>query len=276
MATITEDLVSGAEVEIEENSTTLTRVFIVEGINGTPSARTHLAAQDPGIPAINDNHPSIPDIQVFKKSAKMEESSNNIARVSVFYKILDDDEKPAGSGDVLQVGATTQSVQTNQFFNVGSGGSQDLMKVAYKYPGAEVDTEQVGTVLKQVPAPFIRITEKFPFNVLDIAIKFVGKIHSKQFGIDPVGSWLCTRITGDSLDGGVTYLANFEFQRSIKFDNNGDEVGGWDAQVIFIDPDTGNPPADILSTAQANKAIQLFRIYQLADFAEIGLSQDIF
>jgi hypothetical protein len=87
---------------------------------------------------------------------------------------------------------------------------------------------------------------------------FVGRTNSGTWGGDPPGSWLCTRIEGVSDDGGQTFNVTYEFQYNIDT---------WLATVVFIDPDTGRPPENLIE----GEGLKQVQVYPRVDFNLLNL-----
>ena len=68
-------------------------------------------------------------------------------------------------------------------------------------------------------------------------------------------TWLCTSISGITNDNGITYSVRYSFT----YNEN-----SWDKEVIYVDPRTGEPPADAEPF--------VFKIYKKTDFNILGLA----
>ena len=80
-------------------------------------------------------------------------------------------------------------------------------------------------------------------------------------------TWLCTGISGSSQDNGITYSVRYTFaHRRERLTRSGGVtriIGGWDKEVVFIDPRTDQPPEDATS--------ETYNVYPEADFNILGL-----
>lgn len=275
------DIIDGATLTEDANGIVTTRIAIVTGLTGTPSRKLFDATSVGGIPPLLSFHPSIPLIQLVKKTVSAIPSNAEKAEVFLEYKLVPPEEQEPDETQppVITIGSTTQTVNANRFIEFD--GQQNLMIVEYKRKPDSNSTEEVlpekqtGEVQKQIPATFFRLTRKEESPPLRKSKDFVGRVQVDSILNDPARAWLCTRIEGVSIDAGVTYIVDYEFQRAISENVFGEPISGWDATVTWIDPDTGFPPPDIFETGQQETAIKTFEIYPAEDFRLLDLGVDL-
>jgi len=270
MATV-RDLVEGSRVSQTLEGIEATRVFLVDNVGGaTGAARIASALNASGIPSLYSYHPNLSDLQCYNKNAEPASGSSiRQMRVTCQYKQLDDDEVPqddnpgTGGGTTpkkaqINIGSTVQTVQTT---NDKDGKEIILGPVDVPQDDGSVKTypEQTGIVNVQVPQTTIRFSERRPESPGGLAFAFVGKVNSTSFVGIPKGMVLCTRINGVSEDGGKTFKTDYEFQ--VNFYK-------WEAQVIYIDQDTGLP---LEGATIDNKGKARVPIYDEIDFNVLNL-----
>ena len=111
------------------------------------------------------------------------------------------------------------------------------------------------------PEPIVRFSRSEDKPPVDKKFDFEGTVNIGSLGprtwLAP-RTWLCIRITGDSIDAGVTYNVVYEFQiRSTT----------WDTLVQWTDPDTGEVPDDLVEGLGTKQ----YRMYPETDFSKLGL-----
>ena len=87
---------------------------------------------------------------------------------------------------------------------------------------------------------------------------------------DPDRTWLCTRIDGQSQDGGVSFVVTYEFQirrGPYLSEATPPTYQGWDAVVVYIDPETDKP----IQEPVWGETIKLVRVYPEMDFAALNI-----
>ena len=176
-----------------------------------------------------------------------------------------------------EVGSVSRLEQTN----IDHYG--DIIEAYYTYPedykenpemaGVVVGTDGYGVstlVDKFMFAPTLTITRQEHITGLDLIVKtaeFTNKLNSCVWMLVPqssANSWMCTGISGASQDNGITYTVRYSFEHRSPVDTtNFGTLSGWDKQVIYIDPRTGQPPADADITP--------VRLYDEIDFNLLNL-----
>jgi len=263
MATVA-DVTSGSSVSETENGVDAVRAFLVSNVGGTGSQAAAKALRATRIPALYSYHPSILDLQCYNKTAEVASgSSSDQFTVLCRYKKIDDgevpqDEQPGTGGTErkvppqINIGGTVQTVQTT---NDKDGEPIALGPLTVIKNGEETNfPEQTGVVNIQVPQVTVRFVERRAESPGSLAFIFVGTVNSTNFlGLGP-GKVLCTRINGVSEDGGKSFKTEYEFQTNLN---------GWDANVIYIDQETGLP---LEGATEDNGGKKKVPIYPTQDF----------
>lgn len=257
MAHIT-DLVEDATLVISAEGIVATRIYQVENITGDAVAKTYNATLS-GIPQRGEHHPVIPDIQLDTVAVKP--NGVAMARLTLTYRLLDPSEEiPDDSAQALiSVGGTTQFVRTTQDF---AGNDITVEHIFIDTDSAGKQTVDQRTQVVEVDVQRSLVTYQFSRREEDAPDTKSGtyrdKINRTTFLGEPPKTMFCSRLDGQSTDGGKSYNVNYEFIR--KSDT-------WDAVVTFIDDD-GRPPQDLIEGA-GRRTIQ---VYQQADFNALNLS----
>jgi len=86
------------------------------------------------------------------------------------------------------------------------------------------------------------------------------------------GCWLCMGINSQTNDSGVTYDVTYTFAYRKSIPDALYHIGGWEAEVVFIDPTTGKPvpdPGTQTIGLLGDAASRVFAVYQDYDFGGI-------
>jgi hypothetical protein len=85
--------------------------------------------------------------------------------------------------------------------------------------------------------------------------------------------WLCTGINATTNDSGVTYDVTYTFVFRDPIQEGTSHIGGWNAEVVFVDPATGRPPKDYILDESGNNLTKVVKqIYPEVDFSDIWTS----
>lgn len=221
------------------------RSAYVSGLSGDYHQRMTQAITASGMPQLREAHPQIPGI--FVTSIDAAPAGIAAAMVRIVYGSQQPGQLPApDQPPQIEVGATLSQTSTHQtaagdpiIVTLGEG-SQAVSQVA-----------RVSRLSPQVTVRYTRLEEASPGSK---ARDFVGRINADEVFSSDVGTWMCTAITGRSADGGSTYEVTYDFQYN---------PDGWNPQVAYIDPATGQPHAE----AESITAV----IYESVDFADLEL-----
>lgn len=100
--------------------------------------------------------------------------------------------------------------------------------------------------------------QQFTSPFLEMA-KYLGRTNLTTWNYGAAGLWLCTNFTADIHDASttpVTWYCEVTFQA---------DGFAWDPIAVFIDPSTGNPPANLVPGVGYRKVI----VQQRADFNDL-------
>lgn len=283
MTVVVEDVANGMRASDDvESGKTATRIFIASEVGGTPNERLFSVLEEQAIPLKGDPHPFRQTLRVFSR----ESTPLDVAtyKITVMYR------QPSGSSQqeaddtqqpILSINATTRSVTTNQFID-GAGISQDM--TVYYTPdepsGENAVIPQPFEAQIEVPSITITLQRKETKDTLAKSIKYVGHVNVTRILEDPPYSWLISKISSTTKDGGESYDVTYELQRSVGVDVFGVVTGGWNVTAVYIDPDTGKPPSDIRETGQfgvssEQHALTDFTIYPTREFRELDIGIDL-
>lgn len=259
--TVIIDLIAGSSVNQSEKGYTAVRAAIVYDIVGNKDAKIFNALQDPDLPKRGDLHPSIPNLILDVISARSIDTDKVL--VNLNYRQLQGEDRPPNEASPAQisVGATVQLRTTES----DKDGNQIILEHTFtdfaEDGTASLRTEKQGVEL-QVPVvqPTIRLVRREPRDPLQKALKFLGTVNKTSFAGGDKGQWLCTRLEGDSDDGGVSYMVTYEFQFLQK---------GWTGPVRFIDPVTRKPPEDLVQDV----GILEVETFEEEDFSDLNLGE---
>ena len=258
------DIIEGSTIQ-DTGGYSATRVFLVTAVTGAASGRLLAAINATGIPQIGDAHPAVSSIRCSLRSAEAAGADNSTFRVTCQYTTPTyttggvDDPAQISIGSVAQDGQTTNDKDGNAIMI----GPFDYTK------GAETVTmpQQSGLVSRMYPSPSVSFQRRVTSmdQLVSEATTYVGKINSVAFNLNNggtvvigAGSALCTRISGVSSDGGVTFDVTYDFQVR----------DSWKADVVYIDQATGLPHAEATDANTGRKSVD---IYETANFNDMGL-----
>lgn len=269
MATVVEDVIGEASVNVDSSGVTATRMFIVHELGGSKESRVARALVAPRVPQYGHPHPGLSGVYVTQIAAKLIPNDIDSVMVTITYKTPDSKKGGASNKLKISTGATLQNVQTTFLAPDAQGKQLLLPKVTYKWgakdgairPNGKTDA-QGGVVDVMVAVPFVRFIRKEKTHPLDKNIQFCNTVNSATFLGKKTRTWWCSRLDGDSDDEGLTYLVNYEFQYRPE---------GWDVDMVFIDSATGKPPAGI-DDPPGNGVVRGNKIYASQDFSTLNLN----
>jgi hypothetical protein len=271
------DIVEGASFRDGENGREAVRVFTLSGITGDPPARIARALERPIIPRRMDPHPTEPGIICLDLSARALDPT--IVEVTATYgvpatqSLLPENEAARG---VMEVGATVSAATTQKDVNGDAimvtgrrfvhrddpDGAGALLQSLGIVSGFRFE-DQGGDVEIQIPMPAMRVSRIEPANPWRLARTYVGRVNARRWNDGEPRTWLCTAINGTTNDFGKTFEVSYEFQFN-------DET--WDATVVYIDPDTGQPTSEAIELLRRGiPAIRTVQVYRTIDFDPLGL-----
>lgn len=253
------------------------RTFRVSGLDSPNAFERHKQALDFVGITRGEPHPGGGDLQFLPAASvtvSMVGNDNTIADVVWTYAIEGESgTPPTGSAAQIEVGATVQSVQTHKDI-LGN-----VITVSYTPPATEespgphpLDT-QGGSVEVQIPLVTFVLTrrESSGQHVLGLAIgqvakRYVGQTNNDIWQGGAQDTWLCTGITANSTDGGVTFAVRYGFV----FNKD-----TWKARVVYVDS-SGRVPLDLLvagdpGVADADAGDKLVAVLGKRNFREMNL-----
>ena len=247
------DLVDGDSGKQTIEGWELTRMAIVTGVTGDGHAKIYNAANE--LPSIGSAHPTISSI--YLREIIPESLDANTVRFRLVYGIP---KYPIMQPrlNTVEVGGTLNQLQTNK------DADGDIISVGYTFPSdykldPNLQSKMVNTsslVNKLAPQHSIVYSRLIFNNPQFIARNFVGTVNLGGWYLDggaAARTWLCTGIVGRSNDDGISFTTTYSFQYR-------DET--WDSVVVFIDPNTGAPPDDLVT----GTGIKSYNIYPIRNF----------
>ncbi len=252
---VTLDRIEGSGGKLTGEGWELTRTATVTGLSGDPYDMVIDAAGASGMPDIGDGHPSRPECIL--RDISLSSVSANAVELQLVYRDSDT------SVSTIEVGSGLTQVETNK------DHSGALITLEYEYPAdyipdptkAGETIEQGGLVSKMSPETSIVYTRSETASPGSNSRNYTGKVNTGGWSGDPgaaARTWLCTGITGRSQDYGTTWEVTYTFQY---------RSDTWDETALFINPDDGKPPQDVVSGV-GEKVIQ---VYTAIDFNGLGL-----
>lgn len=264
MATVTEDNIEGGGLSVGPDGYVATRIFTVDGVTGDKKARMYNAILTAKIPRRGDLHPVIPGLRVDTLNAVPLSASQ--FRVTCVYKNLVGFSSPVNAAPTLAVGSSVTGTTTNKAYGFveGTGAVENgLMIVKYTATnddGSTTEKTQTGEIELQVPQTVYNLSRKEKGDPGNKALNFVGTVNSTTFRGWPARHWLCTRIQGQSQDGGETWQVDYEFQFNRE---------KWDATVVYVDPETNEVPKSPIPSK--GNGIAVFKPYPEQNFVVLGV-----
>jgi len=266
MSMVKLELIDGQRGEKTASGWKLTRTAMVYGLTGTASARlvaAVTAVEAEGI-EIGDAHPAQSDCVLI--SMTPEARASDVVHVTMTYSSDPADRSEANPDDPDYAEIEVGSRCTQQETNKDVEGS--TVTVGYTFPADYPIAEYTGRAVKASPKiPFLKpettivYTRKEKSDPTNKALNYVGRCNTGGWSRHPEATerqWLCTGIVGRSSDGGATYRVTYEFQY---------RGANWDPTVMYIDPNTGAPPNDLVY-GTGEKIVQ---IYEMIDFNGLNL-----
>ena len=242
------DRIEGSAYRLGTEGVEADRVATVSGLNGHAADRLRAALAASGLPRVGEAHPTIPAL--YAQSLHAAPDGPTAAVVTIRYR-----SRAAGAGQVpsLEVGSSVVQTTTD------SDEAGERVTVSYSPTGAATDLKSQGARLSVfAPQTTLRFTRTEDASPLTKARAYVGTINRSAVFDSAPGTWLCTAITGRSVDGAGTSEVTYEFQY---------EAQGWQPKATYIDPQTNRPPFDLV----AGLGAKTVRVYRECEFKLLGL-----
>ena len=213
----------------------VTRSMIVGELVSIGAGRIYEAIRACGVTR-GDSLPGVPDVVCVDRSATMLDTST--ARVMLQYRIArPEDNIITGVPGQVEITTVVSERETEQDIT----GKQ----IAVEYTFENVDdttgeiTEDLQQQIRTVTVPEARSIETFTRiesdNPRDIIREYAGTVNKTKFLDQAERTWYLT-IHASSNDGGRTFSVRYAFEHRPET---------WDAEVVFLDRATGEPPTDI-------------------------------
>ncbi len=250
--TVHEDLLAGASFSLGPAGPSATRVFVVESDTAiTPRA----AIEATGIPLYGDAYPDIGstyfDVFAYEFTCTPLDD-NRKYQVVVNYSRPEPNQQTASTDPddcIIQIGSSVSAGKT-QKDNTGTQISVTLTD----------QPAQVGDVDIQIPETVISFERREGSSPLTKAAAYTGYVNSISVTGFGARTLLCLGIDGNSSDGGTTWVVTYRFQYKVET---------WDAQIVYIDPETDRPHADV--NIAGLDGFTVVEIYPTADFNNLDL-----
>lgn len=271
------DLINGATAMHHiQSGWTITRLAVVIGLEtplgGWTTGKLLDAAEDVLIAVVGDRGTPCPDIPVpnYLEQFVPEIVSPDVVKYRIVYKGF---PRPR-----YELDGTLSQVESNK------DSSGNLIVLSYTYPsGYTLNPVNAGKYVEQGgmisrPIPEMSFTVRFTiiggnvglgaWNATEMATwfcdKYMGKVNSNEYWIGKVKGeprqWLVDKVRGVSQDGGVTYemQMTFHYRRTT-----------WDQLVVFINPDDGKPPPDLLADRGSSGAPPGYKMVTVPEEVEL-------
>lgn len=275
--TVKSDVLSGTSGRLTKDGWEFHRTFTVSGLDTTNGIANLKRAVDALPVQLNAGHPADGRAKLVAFDPSFDANSTSIVHVRATYQTPAGADNPnlpnipgAESGNIT---ISSSLIQTET--NTDAGGA--LLKIWYVAGGDDAAAgatvvDQIGTTPILVPTTTLTVVRQENASPGRKSRLYTGHVNSTRWSLDPGGStgawtpsdpvWLCTGITGDSDDGGRTWVVTYSFQFNRKT---------WRAEVFYIDEATGRPPADIDDGDNKNRARIKVDIYPFANFNRLNL-----
>lgn len=254
---VTVDILPGHGAKLTVQGWEFTRVAMVRGVTGEGHTKliNAVLAVIEEVGGIYAEHPNMANtlIKSFDPVPKTPEE----VEVRIIYaqrsRVVTEESQ-------IEVGSSITQVETNK----DSAGNLITLSYAYpvnykgndKYRGQTIT--QGGMIKRPVPTSTLSITRRESVSPLTKSQAYVGRVNSDVWKGGEIRTWLCTGITGRSDDSGDSYVVTYSFE--YKFDT-------WDETIMFINPDDGKPPTDLVN----NVGIKTIQGLTAVAFSGLGL-----
>lgn len=246
-AAVVLDIIDGFSGRLTRRGWEYDRIARVTNLTATGHARAEeavaaLAAHTESV-QIGSQHPTSGG--TYCEEIVPEHESTDIMTLRLVYRPPEDnDGAPSEVEDfVIQVGTTLEQAQVN----TDSTGEPITVEYDGKTQGCMVS---IG-----VPKSSAVIESVEAVSPADLSRDYVGKVNSVGWAVDgsaEARTWRCDSIVGTSTDRGET----FKVRREYSYDPD-----TFDQRVVYIDPDTGRPPSDVVEGTGAKKV----QVYEEVD-----------
>jgi len=267
-ATVRRNRLEGHAAEVTAQGWTFTEAIYLENVRGTGVQQLINAVNAPGVPHWGDLHAQVPTAVVMRVVPEVQ--SGGTVRLLVTYEDQGRRDDPADQD--VEIGTSLQSVQTN----VDITGT--LMKAEF-LQGSEWKI-QGGQAAVMRPHSTIRVTRTEANSPGQKSREYVGKVNGAgQFNLArhgvPKRTWLCTSILGRRNPDNNSYRVSYEFEYAATYTGfRSESVPGWDAEIVYTDPDNGKVPEDVINRPHVQvRAVKYYQVYTEANFNALNLGR---
>lgn len=202
------------------------------GLGGVGEIIIALALNHTDMPKRGDEHPIETGLVLANRFAIVRDTG--VVQVELRYKVPGlIDQPPPGEPWTLRGGASLEEIETQ----IDRDGNQ--ITVSHN------DKTQGGVIRPLMPRRELHAEwtnqSMFPGALVDA---YVGKTNLSEWQGGPPGTWLCTELTFDPANVDKTPVL-YRFNGS--FRQKDDDGSGHNPQVVFIDPETGQPPTGLVA-----------------------------
>jgi hypothetical protein len=266
MATLHLDLVSSASAtETGGQVRGATRLARVTGLSSAVSAQSRIAeaAGVSGLPAAGSLHPNYPEL--FLKTRTVSYVGPTIVDFTLSYEPVrfrgrEESAPPAGEDYLTSLDVSLEDEQTQRDKN----GDPIVLTYKNRPPtGVTVSVLRPREELTLERSIFTRTPRA-------LARQFAGKVNAATTAPNPdapdweggePGTWLCTRVGVELVDRAVEtglpapddVMPLYRFQFTFRQNPN-----GWDPQVVYTLPETGEPPSDWQTEVGASATVEQY------------------
>lgn len=250
MSTVVADYIPGSQGSWDIHGPQVTRAFLVSGVSGDANARLKNAIMDAGVPAVGDVHPAWSGMYCYSKSATPCKDDPAAFVVTAVYHGATYQLWPSYSGAArMVIGSSVQNFQTTQ----DASGNQMWVQPSPAYSG---QAAQLVVLSVQKPMYSIAYERLEPGDPSSKSQTYTGAVNSDVWKGGSVGTWMCTRLEGTTVDG-VNYTVSYQFSYNPQ---------SWTAVGAWRDSD-GNVPPDAVDGA----GLAGFQPYPTAAFAALNI-----
>lgn len=181
------------------------------------------------------------------------DAQNTIFDATITYSAPTFEQQEPGeteSDASIQVGSSVSSGKTQR--------DKDGNKIVVQLTDND---DKTGDADIQLPETVIQFERRESSSPLSKSLANVGFVNSASIGVLAARTLLCLGIDGTTNDNGNTWNVVYRFQY---------KPDTWDAQIVYIDPETGQPHKDIdFGTADEGWTVE--RIYPEVNFSALNL-----
>lgn len=222
-------VISDQVVDLTEESgviTSMSRKYLVTGITGSDWTNLTDALDAASVPVVNDAAGANTNLVVLNRRVESIPGSPSKAYVTIEY--------------------VDYARSLNNFVPVGESSLKQLQTQNDAYGNqiiVEHDTiQQGGEVSVFAPDPVLRLTGVLFTDYPQVTVAtWVNHVNWFGWNGGAAGTWLCTNVSYEPMD--ISQSPKWwRFTFSFQYD-----ALGWNPQAVYIDPQTGKPPADIVA-----------------------------